>query len=173
MPSTGMDRMEYCTRKFGSWDRCEEMFVQIASVGKTVGIGFRFDRQQIIPNTFLAHRAIWYAGQEGVQGAVVEGLFRGYFCDGLDLSSIAQLVKVGAASGLDAAKLETFLNSEEGILAVQAEEHEIKSLGISAVPLFIIDDCVAISGAQPPHALLEAFEQARKIKRKQRSPAAV
>ena len=173
MPVEGMNRMEYCTRKFGSWDRCEEMFVQISSVGKTVGIDFRFDRQQIVPNTFLAHRMIWFAGQEGVQDRVAEALFRGYFCEGLDLSSMAQLVKVGALSGLKAAALKAFLESEEGTGQVQAEEHEVKSLGISAVPLFIIEDCVAVSGAQPPRVLLEAFEQARKVSRKQRSPAVV
>jgi len=173
MPSTGMNRMEYCTRKFGSWERCEEMFVQISSVGKTVGINFRFDRQQAVPNTFLAHRVIWLAGQEGVQDAVAEALFRAYFCEGVDLSNHSQLLNVCGAAGLMRRKLEALLNSDEGTLQVQAEEHEIKTLGISAVPLFIIDDCVAVSGAQPPHALLDAFEQARQVKRKQRSTATV
>ncbi len=173
MPVEGMNRVEYCTRKFGSWESCEEMFVQISSVGKTVGIKFRFDLQQMVPNTFLAHRMIWFAGQEGAQDRVAEALFRGYFCEGLQLSSIPQLVRLGASSGLEAAKLEAFLESEEGTPQVQAEEHEVKSLGISAVPLFIIDDCVAVSGAQPPQTLLEAFAQARKLRRKQRSPAVV
>jgi predicted DsbA family dithiol-disulfide isomerase len=33
-------------------------------------------------------------------------------------------------------------------------------LGITAVPLFIINDRLAISGAQPVQAFVEAFEEA-------------
>ncbi len=171
MPAQGMNRVEYCIRKFGSWDRCEEMFVQISSVGKTVGIDFRFDKQQMVPNTFAAHRVIWFAGREGVQDAVVEALFRAYFREGADLSDLSQLVAIGKSAGLDEAEVEDFLDSEEGVTQIQSEEHEIKSLGISAVPLFIIQDCIAVSGAQGPETLLQAFEQARKMTRKSRTTA--
>ena len=172
MPEEGMDRMEYCVRKFGSWDRCEEMFGQISAVGKTVGIQFRFDMQQIIPNTFAAHRLIWLAGEEGVQDAVVEALFRGYFCEGADLSDRAQLTQLGVGAGIVRDQVERFLASDEGASPVQAEEQEVKALGISAVPLFIIQDRVAVSGAQPPETLLKAFEQARAtIRRSSTAPA--
>jgi predicted DsbA family dithiol-disulfide isomerase len=171
MPDQGMDRREYCIRKFGSWERCEEMFVQIAAVGQTVGLEFHFEKQTTIPNTFIAHRVIWLAGQEGIQDSVVEALFRAYFCDGVDLSIQSQLVEVCDAAGLDPARLERFLSSEEGAAEVQGEEQEVKSLGISAVPLFIIHDRVAVSGAQPPETLLQAFEQAQQFRRKGRSSA--
>jgi predicted DsbA family dithiol-disulfide isomerase len=169
MPAEGMDRMEYCVNKFGSWDRCEEMFGQISSVGKTVGLQFRFDLQKTIPNTFAAHRMVWLAGVEGVQDRVVEALFRGYFCEGADLSDRAQLAQLGVGAGLARARVEEFLASDEGAPQVQAEEQEVKALGISAVPLFIIQDRVAVSGAQPPETLLKAFEQARTTIRRQRS----
>jgi len=167
IPDEGMDRKEYCRRKFGSWERCEEMFVQIASVGQTVGIEFHFEKQTTIPNTFIAHRLIWLAGKEGVQDAVVEALFEAYFCDGVDLSIPSEIVEVCVAAGLDPARLERFLASEEGAAEVRGEEQEIKSLGISAVPLFIIQDRVAVSGAQPPETLVRAFKQAQRMRRKQ------
>lgn len=163
MPSEGMDRKKYCTRKFGSWAKCEELFARISAAGETVGIDFHFERQPIIPNTFDAHRVIWLAGKDGKQDAVVEGLFRAYFCEGVNLSSQSNLVEVAAAAGLDQHQVERMLSSDQAASEVQAEEQEIKQLGVSAVPLFIIQDHIAVCGAQPAETLLAAFEQSQQI----------
>jgi predicted DsbA family dithiol-disulfide isomerase len=161
MPPQGMDRKEYCTRKFGSWAKCEELFARISEAGETVGIDFHFERQPIIPNTFDSHRVIWLAGQEGRQDAVVEALIRAYFCEGVNLTSKSNLVEVAVAAGLDPIQVERLLSSDQAAAEVQAEEQEIKRLGVSAVPLFIIQDHIAVSGAQPAETLLAAFEQSQ------------
>jgi len=161
MPRGGMDRKEYCMRKFGSWAKCEELYAQISAAGKTVGIDFHFEKQPIIPNSFDSHRVIWLAGQEGRQDAVVEALFRAYFCEGVNLSNSSNLVEVATAAGLDRTQTERLLSSDRAVAEVQAEEQEIKELGVSAVPLFIIQDRVGVSGAQPPETLLRAFAQAQ------------
>ena len=166
MPREGMDRKVYCARKFGSWDRCQEMYAQIAAVGKTVGLRFNFQAQATVPNTFDTHRVIWLAGKEGVQDAVVEALFLVYFCNGVDLSSRSELVEVAADAGLERRRVQELLESSEGTAEVQAEEQEIKLLGVTSVPLFIMDDRVAVSGAQPPEMLLKALEQARAVRPK-------
>ncbi len=168
MPREGMDRKEYCMRKFGSWAKCEELYAQIRAAGETAGIDFHFERQPTIPNTLDSHRVIWLAGQEGVQDAVVEALFRSYFCEGVNLSSRSNLVGVAAMAGLDRSRVERLLGSGAGVAEVQAQEQEIKTLGISAVPLFIIQDRVAISGAQPAETLLAAFERSQKLQHKAR-----
>ncbi len=172
MPPEGMDREEYCRRKFGSWERCEEMFAQICEVGKTVGLNFRFDLQPRVPNTFAAHRLIWLAGQEGVQDSLVEALFRAYFCEGVDLSRKSDLIEAAVDSGLERSRVECLLESAEGVAEVKAEEQEVKRLGVSAVPLFIIYDRVAVSGAQPPEMLVKAFDQAQKLQPKRKARAA-
>jgi predicted DsbA family dithiol-disulfide isomerase len=56
---------------------------------------------QRTPNTFNAHRLIWLAKKEGVQDAVVEGLFSAYFVEGRDVGDKAILAEVAAASGID------------------------------------------------------------------------
>lgn len=160
MPPHGMDRKEYLTAKFGSWARVEQMFVQISEVGKTVGIEFHFEKRLTIPNSFDAHRVIWLAGQERVQDAVVEALFRAYFCEGISLSRRSELIEVSADAGLERTRVERLLRSDEGAEEVRSEEREIKALGVSSVPLFIFQDRVAVSGAQPPETLLRAFGQA-------------
>lgn len=172
MAAEGMDRREYCTQKFGSWERCEEMFAQIAEVGKTVGLRFRFDRQAAIPNTFDAHRVIWLAGLEEAQDEVVEALFRAYFCEGVDLTSRGNLIEVAASAGLAKRRVQEMFDSKEGVAEVQTEEQAVKTLGVSSVPLFIIHDRVAVSGAQPPETLVKAFMQAEQLLRRQKRSAA-
>ena len=161
MPPQGTDRKEYCMRKFGSWAKCEELYAQISAAGRTVGIDFHFEKQPIIPNSFDAHRLIWLAGQVGLQDATVEALFRAYFCEGIDLTKSSNLVEVVAAAGVDRKAAERLLGSDWGSAEVHAEEQEIKGLGVSSVPLFIIQDRVGVSGAQPPETLLRAFAQAQ------------
>lgn len=159
MPRTGMDRREYCTRKFGSWARCEEMFERISEVGKSVGLTFTFNLQPTIPNTLDVHRIIWLGGREGVQDALVETFFRAYFCEGVDFSDSDELIETAVNAGFERKALERFLKSQEGAAEVLNEEQEVKSLGVSSVPLFIIGDRLAVSGAQPPETLLQAVEQ--------------
>lgn len=171
LPSEGMDRREYCNRKFGSWARCEEMFERISEVGKTVGIEFRFEKQLIVPNTLNVHRVIWLGGRQGVQDGVVEALFRAYFCEGVDLSRDTELVDVVAEAGLEKRLLQRFLSADEGLAEVLSEEQEVKALGISSVPLFIMADRVAVSGAQPTETLVAAYRQATHELQPAKAPA--
>lgn len=86
MPKDGISRREYRTRKFGSWERSLELDAKVVEAGKSEGIHFAFDRIERTPNTLDAHRLIWLADKEGVQGEVVEALFRAYFTEGKDIS---------------------------------------------------------------------------------------
>jgi predicted DsbA family dithiol-disulfide isomerase len=78
MPKEGISRKEYRTKKFGSWERSQELDAKLVAVGKTEGINFAFDRIERTPNTVDAHRLIWLADQQGVQDALVEAIFRAY-----------------------------------------------------------------------------------------------
>ena len=93
MPREGIDRKAYRIRKFGSWERSQELDAQVAAAGRGEGIAFNFDRMARTPNTLDAHRVIWLAGERGVQDAVVEALFLAYFTDGRDLSDRATLAE--------------------------------------------------------------------------------
>jgi predicted DsbA family dithiol-disulfide isomerase len=171
MPLHGMDRDEYRILKFGDAENCRVRDAQLTEVGRTVGLEFRLELQSNTPNTFDSHRVIWLAGRLGVQDAVVEALFRAYFCEGLNLSRRGMLIDVAVSAGLSAARLERLLSSDEGVAEVLAEEQEVKSLGITSVPLFIIQDRIAVSGAQPPEILLRAFRQTQEPQPSERSPA--
>src|ERR1051325_6492121 len=92
MPKDGISRREYRTRKFGTWERSLELDARVIEVGKAEGIEFAFDRIERTPNTLDAHRLIWLADKEGIQGAVVEARFRSYFTEGRDIGNRQALI---------------------------------------------------------------------------------
>lgn len=160
MPKEGISRREYRTAKFGSWERSLELDAKVIAVGEAEGIHFAFDRIDRTPNTLDTHRFIWLAGEEGVQGAVVEALFRAYFTEGRDISLRQTLIGVVADAGLDRRKAEALLENDQEMEAIKEAEGEARHLRVEGVPFFIVNGRVALSGAQPPEAFLEAFEQA-------------
>ena len=122
MPKDGIDRREYRTRKFGSWERSLELDAQVAAAGTAEGIHFAFDRIERTPNTLDVHRLIWLADEEGIQDAVVEALFRAYFTQGRDISNRTTLIDVVVEAGLERAQAAGILNSNGGLDAVREGE---------------------------------------------------
>ncbi len=163
MPREGIERKAYRIKKFGSWERSQQLDVQVTAAGQGEGIAFNFDKMARTPNTLDAHRVIWLAGERGVQDAVVEALFLAYFTDGRDLSDRATLADVAAGAGLDRAEVDELLAGEKGLDVVSAGEEEARRLGVSGVPFFVVNGRVALSGAQPPELFWQAFEQAGEV----------
>jgi predicted DsbA family dithiol-disulfide isomerase len=159
MPKNGIDRREYRTKKFGSWQRSLELDAKLVAVGEMEGIHFAFDRMERTPNTLDAHRLIWLADKEGVQDAVVEALFRAYFIEGTDIGNQQALIDVAADAGLERSKAESALSGDEGLEAVKEAEDQARQLRVEGVPFFIINGKLTLSGAQPPEAFLKAFGQ--------------
>ena len=161
-PTTAKDRIsrrDYRIKKFGSWERSQELDARVVAVGKE-GINFAFEKIERTPNTLDAHRLVWLADKEGVQNAVVEALFRAYFTDGRDISKRQTLIDVVAEAGLDRHQAEAVLNSDDGQEAIKEAGEQARRFRVEGVPFFIIDDKITMSGAQPPEAFLEAFRQA-------------
>ncbi len=160
MPTEGISRREYRTRKFGSWQRSKELDANVTAVGASEGIEFSFDRIERTPNTVDAHRVIWLAGQRGVQDAIVEALFVAYFINGLDIGAADVLIQVATDAGLKRPDVEKLLNSDDGMEAIAAGKLLSRQHKLSSVPFFIVNDEILLSGAQPPETFLEAFRLA-------------
>ncbi len=159
MPKEGILRRDYRIKKFGSWERSLELDAQVAVAGESEGIHFAFDKMERTPNTVDAHRLFWLADKQGVQDAVVEGLFRAYFTDGRDISNRQTLIDVVAEAGLDRSRAEAVLSSDEGIETIRDAGEQARQFRVDGVPFFIIGK-LTLSGAQPPEAFLDAFKQA-------------
>lgn len=159
MPKDGISRKEYRTRKFGSWERSMELDAKVVAVGESEGIHFNFDKISRTPNTIDAHRLIWLADQHGCQDVVVEALFRAYFSEGQDIGNRETLIDMGAETGLDRQAVETMLDSNEGLDIIAAAREMSQRYGVDGVPFFIINQKIALSGAQDSEVFVEAFKQ--------------
>jgi predicted DsbA family dithiol-disulfide isomerase len=163
MPREGVDRRAYRVKKFGSWERSLELDAQVGRAFAGEGLAFNPEKMARTPNTFDAHRIIWLAGERGVQDAAVEALFRAYFTDGRDLSDRATLAAVAVGGGLDAKEVDELLAGDRGAADVRRWEQTGQRLGISGVPFFVINEKVAVSGAQPPEMFRAAIEQTAEV----------
>ena len=159
MSKTGMDRHVYLKAKFGGHDEVKAMQDRVAAVGASVGIDFAFDRIVKTPNTFDAHRLVWFAQQQGQQDEVVEELFYGYFVGGLDVGNSETLATLAVRAGIDGDKVRQMLRTEEGAAVVRQEETHGHQLGITGVPHFILNGQTSISGAQPVETFVIAIER--------------
>ncbi len=155
LPKDGMARLEYLEAKFGSLDSFRIMEERLLEAAAEEGIPFAFDKIAKTPNTFLAHRLIWYARKAGYQDQVVESLFRGYFEEGADVGSLPALAELAGRAGLEA---KAFLEGDEGSAEVRAEELAGQRLGIRAVPYFLLNRAYGLSGAQPVERFVSALE---------------
>lgn len=151
---------ELLARKYGvTLDRAEAMNANMTAEARKEGLDFHFERVQV-GNTFDAHRLIHFADANGKRGEMVERLFRAYLTDGEALGDRDVLVRLAADIGLDSESARSTLMGDAFADAVRADQERARMFGISGVPFFAIDEKYGVSGAQPPAALLEVFEQA-------------
>src|SRR6266446_3715422 len=113
MPREGMNRREYRTRKFGSWEHSRMLDAQVRAAGAEVGIAFSHDKIERTPNTLASRQLIWLAGLHGRQDAVVEAIFREYFSNGRDIGETAVLWELGLSAGLTRDEMERRLDDPE------------------------------------------------------------
>ena len=159
MPPEGEDIGEHLTRKYGSSPAQQaQIRAAIAERGAAVGFAFHPDGRGRIVNTFNAHRLLHWAGLQGAepQLALKRALLDAYHGRGEAVEQDDVLLAAVKKAGLDEARAQEILASDEFAADVRAAERHYQQAGISSVPAVIINDRHLISGGQPP----EVFEQA-------------
>jgi predicted DsbA family dithiol-disulfide isomerase len=163
MPKQGLDRRQYRSAKFGSWERSQALDAQVAAVGQTVGLVFRHDLMAKTPNTLASHALIRLARETGgaaMQDRVVEALFAAYFTKGRDVGDHEILADLGAGTGLDHGLVLATLSDPAVTEAVGQEENLARGLGLNGVPSVLINGHYLFSGAQPIPVIVEALREA-------------
>jgi predicted DsbA family dithiol-disulfide isomerase len=160
MPAEGVDRKTYREAKFGGAERAREIDQRITATAAAVGLEFHLEKLTRTPNTVNAHRLIRFAAQNGVQDAVVEALFKAYFCEGADIGDAELLAAIGGNGGLDPDAVWKMLAGDEGRREVLAGDQMARNAGIQGVPSFALNGHVLFSGAQPAEQMAKAFHQA-------------
>jgi len=138
-------------------EQVRQMFGHVAQTAAEEGLRLDFDTV-IAANTFDAHRLIHLADDR--RDAVAEALFRAHFADGAVIDDRETLVDIASRAGLDADTVRAALASDAAADAVRADLDTARALQVSAVPFFVANRRVAVSGAQPKDVFLQLLAQA-------------
>jgi predicted DsbA family dithiol-disulfide isomerase len=165
MPKEGRDRAAYRAWKFGGAEKAAAIDARIVNAAAAVGLEFHPERIKRTPNTIDAHRLIWFAGQNGVQDAAMEAVFKAYFIDAEDIGQHSVLADCAAAVGLDRDETMAFLAGGLADNEMRAADVAAREAGVSGVPSFFLDGYGLFSGAMPAVEMAKAFQQGNKALR--------
>jgi predicted DsbA family dithiol-disulfide isomerase len=154
------DRAVRLARKYGSTvERARGMQDHMTGVAAADGLEVHFETARS-GNTFDAHRILHLAAQHGRQDAMKERLMRGYLSEGELVSDHETLVRLAGEVGLAEDEVRGALASDAYAADVRDDERTAGALGISAVPFFVVDREMGVSGAQSPELLGKMLDRA-------------
>ena len=148
MPPNGMNRKKYLEKKFGDSHGVVEAYGPIIELTKSDNIDAKLDNITVTPNTMNAHRIIHWSKIEGCQNKIVYELFKAYFVNGLDLGDINVLAKLASKYFMDEKSILRLLTSDNDLTNIIEKDRIARKMGIKAVPMFIVANQYAVSGAQ-------------------------
>ncbi len=161
-PAEGWPFMEFYVRRLGSEAAVRQRQAMVLDAAHAAGVELDFGRLRLMPNTADAHRlfaAACTAGTPEQANALLERLFAAHFSDGADLGAPATLLAAADACGLPAALGGVLCGADEPYAPPAGSVPD----PLSGVPCFEFDGWLALSGAQPPAALLAAMRRALAI----------
>jgi predicted DsbA family dithiol-disulfide isomerase len=153
------ERAAHLADKYGvGVEQAREMEAQMAQTAAGDGLAFDFGVARS-GNTFDAHRLVHLAEAHGRQDAMKERLFSAYLEQGELVSDHTTLARLAVEVGLPGDEVEELLAGDRFAAEVGDDERTAASLGINAVPFFVIDRAIGASGAHAPEALLRMLQQ--------------
>jgi len=152
VPLEGVDFEAFYRQRLGSVERMRARQAQIRAAARQAGTEVHYERIRRFPNTQLAHRMLAYARKQLPAerlDALLDALLTGYFQQGADLGDESTLSTIGSRHGLDHAAWKAWMAS-----------HPPELEQATSVPLFVFNQEISISGAQPVEVMLEAMGEA-------------
>ena len=163
MAAEGQDASEHLTEKYGSTPEQQSQIREtIRQRGAEVGFEFKSEGRGRVWNTFDAHRLLHWAEVEGAYGqqpALKKALLKACHGRAENMASHTDLADIADSVGLDRARAEAILASDEFAAEVREREQFYASQGIRSVPAIIINDQHLISGGQPAAVFEQALRQ--------------
>ena len=158
----GIEKLSYYISKFGA-NSLPPMLERLGGAMRASGID-DFSMGGNTGPTMDGHRLATYAEKEGVekQNIFMEEIFRAYFCEEKAPCDRDVLLAAADKAGLDQTKTREILDVPAVELEETNEQLRRFARGVSGVPFFIVSDGekkFKMSGAQPPEAFLEIFDE--------------
>ncbi len=105
------------------------------------------------PRSRQAHEAAHWAREQGAFETYHAAVFRAFFERGENIGEIDVLVRLAADLGLDGSALEAALERRLFEKSVAADVQDAARFNVRAVPAFVMDEKVVLSGVQPVERL--------------------
>jgi predicted DsbA family dithiol-disulfide isomerase len=136
-----------------------EMFTGVVEQASAEGLHYDFDALRVA-NSARAHELLHLADRHEVMDVLEEALFSAHFEQGEDIGDEDTLVRIGTRSGIPEDEIRQALASRALQPEVAQDVARAQSLGIRAVPTFVLDMTYAVAGAQSPEVFASALDQA-------------
>lgn len=152
-----------------SLDGAKEQIEQISSLGRELGIDFRYATTQY-SNTRDAHRLMKLAEAKYDRATVSrlnEALFAAYFTENLVLSDHKVLTDKALSVGMKEEDVKAVLESDMYDDEVRFDEREAAMRGVRGVPYILFNGDFAVPGAMSIDSFKSALQRAQKRQEKE------
>jgi predicted DsbA family dithiol-disulfide isomerase len=120
--------------------------------------GLGYDRPDVVPNTRLALRLTELARVAGLHEPFHDRLMDAYWSEATNIGDPDELRRLAAEVGLDEAEVERAIADPSAYLeVVESSTAQAQSVGINAIPAFVLDRRLIVLGAQPLEVFRRAF----------------
>ena len=151
---------EHLGKKYGGGPAAgQQMIDTMEAAAAEEGLVYRLSQAQR-SNTVDAHRLLHLAADQGRQGELKEALLAAYFLHTENVADHAVLARLAQEAGLDAARTQQVLASDEYADALEADIRQAAAYGATGVPFFVIDGRYGVAGAQPAELFSQTLEKA-------------
>ncbi len=138
----------------------EDKVAQIQSFGKQHGVTINAITN--IPNSNKALQVAEYASEIGKSEAYTQAMYKAVFVDDINISLVVEIKKIALEAGISDEEVDQVLASTMYSDLLDENKEFCRANKITSVPTFIINDQVAIVGAQSVENFEGAFEQLKK-----------
>jgi predicted DsbA family dithiol-disulfide isomerase len=115
------------------------------------------------PRSRRAHQGAHWARRHGKFREYNDALFRAFFQRGEDIGNTDVLTRLASDMALEDDDLRKALHNDLHLENVLADERQAKKLGLRAVPAFVANRRIALSGVQSLDNLQKLVEHARSL----------
>ena len=123
-------------------------------------MGLEYNRPDLVPNTNLALRVTELARDRGLHRFFHDRLMDAYWSEATNVGEPEQLRRLAAEVGLGADDVEHVIADPAAYLdVVEHSTQQAHSIGINAIPAFVLDRQLIVLGAQPLEVFHRAFAQ--------------
>ena len=122
--------------------------------------GLEYNRPDVVPNTKRALRLAELARELGLHQPFHNRLMDAYWAEATNIGDDDELRRLAADTGLDADAVERVLADADAYAdVVDASTRQAFSIGVNAVPAFLLDRKLIVLGAHPIESFRQAFAQ--------------